>query len=317
MPGGSNALANETGLDDLRTRYLDDPLKFYEETPAGEARRKLHRLLYQKIVDDAIRKEHDPAGKNGKVLAKIITDYLPERIDEAKTHLAAERNYRLKNVQSVRRPEMLALRKEFLDLGDMKNAAVVLEKWFEQKETEHRRRGVEGLLDLATEYEYREDLVEDAAEKKEIHKEVVALLMEAYRKNRGFGTTQRRLEGYGFQLKNGAWKTPEQMEQFRNTPIQKALAEGRVEPKMTNAQVLTALGKPDRVTRVLTKRNVIELWAYGAPDETPLVVRLVRLRNRKVSLVTDWKQLGVVQVVLPEEETPEPENPNVETEPAT
>jgi len=312
--GGSTALANETGLDDLRTRYLADPLKFYEETPVAETRRKLHRLLYQKIVDDAIREERGPDGKNGKLVAKIITDYLPERIDEADAYISAERNWRLQNVQTFLRPEMLALWKEYVELGDKKNAAAALEKWFEQKETEHRRRGIDGLLDLATEYEYREDLVEQESEKLEIHKQVIALLMEAFRRNPGFGTTQRRLEGYGYQLKDGVWKTPAQMELFRNTPRQKAMAEGRVVPGMTNDEVFTSLGKPDRVTRVLTARNVIELWAYGAPDETPLVVRLVRSGNRQVSIVTDWKQLRVeTKAVLPEE-TPEPENPNVETE---
>ena len=83
---------------------------------------------------------------------------------------------------------------------------------------------------------------------------------------------------------------------------------------MTNDEVFTSLGKPDRVTRVLTARNVIELWAYGAPDETPLVVRLVRSGNRQVSIVTDWKQLRVETEAVLHEETPEPENPNVETE---
>ena len=70
------------------------------------------------------------------------------------------------------------------------------------------------------------------------------------------------------------------------------------------------------MTRVLTARNVIELWAYGAPDETPLVVRLVRTGNRKVSIVTEWKQLRA-EAESPPVETPavqaEPENPNVET----
>lgn len=312
LPGGSTALAEETSLEKLRTGYQADPLKYYEETADPAVRRKLHRVLYQRIVDDALAEEQSPDGRNGKVLAKIITDYLPERIDEAKTHIAAERNWRLKNVESFRRPEMLALRAEFLELGDKQNAATALDKWFDQKETEHRQRGVDGLLDLATEYEYREDIVETEKEKQDAHKEVIALLREAFRKNPGLGTTQARLEGYGYKLQDGIWKTPAQMEQFRNTPRQKAMAEGRVVPGMTNDEVFKSLGKPDRVTRVLTARSVIELWAYGAPDETPLVVRLVRTGNRKISVVSDWKQLRAEPDAPPEEE-PESENPNLET----
>lgn len=314
LPGGSTALAEEADVEKLRTGYLADPLKYYDGTADAAVRRKLHRLLYQKIVDDALDQEKAPDGRNGKILARIITDYLPERIDEATAHIAAERNWRLKNVESFRRPEMLALRKEYLDLSEKENAAKALDNWFKQKQTEHRQRGVDGLLDLATEYEYREDLVETEAEKQKAHREVIALLMEAFRKNPGLGTTQARLEGYGYKLKGGVWRTPAQMEQFRNTPRQRAMTEGRVVPGMTHDEVFKSLGRPDRVTRVLTARNVIELWAYGAPDETPLVVRLVRTGNRKVSIVTDWKQLRAEPDAIPEE-APEsdPENPNVET----
>jgi hypothetical protein len=314
LPGGSDALPEETGLDKLRAGYLAGVLKFYDETPDPAVRRKLHRLLYQTIVADALDQEKSPDGKNGKVLAKILTDYLPERIDEAKTYIAAERNWRLKNVQNKDRREMIALQEEFLEIGDKQNAALTLKKWFDQQETEQRRRGVDGLLQLATEYEYRMDMVTAEEEKERLHKVVTELLLDAFRKNQGLGTTQTRLEGYGFQLKDGVWRTPAQMEQFRNTPRQRAMAEGRVVPGMTNDEVFKSLGKPDRVTRVLTARNVIELWAYGAPDETPLVVRLVRTGNRKVSVVTDWKQLRE-EAKAPPEEAPESEtgNPNVET----
>lgn len=312
LPGGSDPLAEDDSVLKQRTRYLDDPLKIYDETAEDAIRRQLHRIMYQQMVSDAIGKEEDGEGKNGKVIAKIITDYLPERIDEAKKYITAERNWRLKNVQTIPRPEMLALRQEFLDIGDQSSAAKALESWFEMKETELRRRGVDGLLDLATAYEIRYDIVDDEDEKKEVHSKVIALLMDAYRRNPGSGTTQNRLEGYGYRLRDGAWKTPEQMEQFRNTPRQRAMAEGRVDADMTNSEVIKSLGRPDRVTRILTAKSVIELWAYGAPDETPLVVRLVRTGNRKSSVVTHWKQLAVSAPAASVEEAEPESEPNVE-----
>ena len=296
LPGGGDALADTSVVKDLKTRYFVDPQKFYDETSSDEvARKKLHRILYQKVVEEAIRKEEDPDGKNGKVVARIIKDYLPERINEADAYLVAERNWRLKNVASFLRPEMLSLREEFVKLGEREKAADVLEKWFAKKDSELRRQGVDGLLDLASEYEIRHDLLEDdeTAEKKRIHDRIIEILMDAYRKNSDLGSTKRRLEEYGYRLRDGKWKTPEEIEKHLNTPRQRAMAEGRVVAGMTDKEVVKSLGKPDRVSRILTARTVIELWAYGAPDETPLVVRLVRTGNRSQSIVTHWKQLAV------------------------
>lgn len=296
LPGGGDALADTSVVKDLKTRYFVDPQKFYDETSSDEVtRKKLHRILYQKVVEEAIRKEEDPDGKNGKVVARIIKDYLPERINEADAYLVAERNWRLKNVASFLRPEMLSLREEFVKLGEREKAAEVLGKWFAKKDSELRRQGVDGLLDLASEYEIRHDLLEgdETAEKKRIHDRIIEILMDAYRKNSDLGSTKRRLEEYGYRLRDGKWKTPEEIEKHLNTPRQRAMAEGRVVAGMTDKEVVKSLGKPDRVSRILTARTVIELWAYGAPDETPLVVRLVRTGNRSQSIVTHWKQLAV------------------------
>lgn len=296
LAGGGDPLADTSVVKDLKTRYFVDPQKFYDEASGDEVtRKKLHRILYQKVVEEAIKKEEDPDGKNGKVVAKIIKDYLPERIDEADGYIVAERNWRLKNVASFLRPEMLSLREEFVKLGEREKAAEVFEKWFAKKDSELRRQGVDGLLDLASEYEIRHDLLDDdeTAEKKRIHDRIIEILMDAYRKNPDLGSTKRRLEEYGYRLRDGEWKTPEEIEQFLNTPRQRAMAEGRVVPGMTGKEVVKSLGKPDRVSRILTARTVIELWAYGAPDETPLVVRLVRTGNRSKSIVTHWKQLAV------------------------
>lgn len=305
LAGGGDPLADTSVVKDLKTRYFVDPQKFYDEAAGDEVtRKKLHRILYQKVVEEAIGKEESPDGKNGKVVAKIIKDYLPERIDEAEAYIVAERNWRLKNVASFLRPEMLALREEFVKLGEREKAAEVLEKWFAKKESELRRQGVDGLLDLASEYEIRHDLLDDddTDELKAVHEKIIQTLMDAYRKNPVHRSTKRRLEEYGYRLRNGDWKTPEEMEQFLNTPRQRAMAEGRVVAGMTGVQVVKSLGKPDRVSRILTARSVIELWAYGAPGETPLVVRLVRIGNRSKSIVTHWKQLAVAPPRLESDE---------------
>ena len=201
---------------------------------------------------------------------------------------------------------MLSLREEFVKLGEREKAAQVFEKWFSRKDSELRRQGVDGLLDLASEYEIRHDVLDDdeTAEKKRIHDRIIEILMDAYRKNPDLGSTKRRLEEYGYRLRDGEWKTPKEIEKFLNTPRQRAMAEGRVVPGMTDKEVVKSLGKPDRVSRILTARTVIELWAYGAPDETPLVVRLVRTGNRTTSFVTHWKQLSVAP---PRSKTEEPD----------
>ncbi|MFP6764973.1 MAG: hypothetical protein VB858_15205 [Planctomycetaceae bacterium] len=313
LPGAGDPVASQIDVKELRKRYQNDPLKLYEDSDVEVIRHRLHRLLYQQIVEKAILEKEEPDGRNGKIIAKIITDYLPERIAEVTAYQAEERNWRLKNVQTFPRSEMIKLRGEFLDIDDRDSAAQALEKWFSRKETELRIRGVDGLLDLATEYEIRYDLVDNEQEKDRIQKKIVMLLMDAYRKNPGFGTTSSRLEELGYRLRDGVWRTPTEMKRFHSAPRQRAMAEGRIVRGMTDVEVVKALGKPDRVCRILTARNVIELWAFGKADESILVVRLIRSGNRKVSVVTDWKQIrqisaqpqtelesGSVDSVLPE-----------------
>ena len=291
LPGAGTPIPEEDNTVELRKRYRNDPLKLYDDSDVESIRHQLHRFLYQEIVQQAIQRKEEPDGRNGKVIAKIIKDYLPGRIAEVDAYLAAERNWRLKNVRTFRRAEMIELRKEFLDLDDTDSAAQTLETWFEQKETELRTRGVDGLLDLATEYEIRYDLVDNKQEKERIQERIVALLIDAYHKNPGFGTTSSRLEGFGYRLRDGVWRTPAEVKKFNSAPRQRAMAEGLVIPGMTDAEVIKARGKPDRVSRILTARSVIELWAYGKMDEAPLVVRLIRSGNRKVSIVTGEKRV--------------------------
>ena len=104
-------------------------------------------------------------------------------------------------------------------------------------------------------------------------------------------STSSRLEGFGYRLRDGVWRTPAEVKKFNSAPRQRAMAEGLVVPGMTDAEVIKARGKPDRVSRILTARSVIELWAYGKMDEAPLVVRLIRSGNRKVSIVTGEKRV--------------------------
>ena len=291
LPGAEQPISEKDNVADLRRQYRDDPLKLYADTEVETRRNQIHRLLYQEIVEQAIQRKEEPDGRNGKMIAKIITDYLPERITEVEAQLDAERNWRLKNVQTFRRAEMIALRKEFLELDDTDSAAQALEKWFARKEIELRTRGLDGLLDLATEYEIRYDLVDDRQEKERIQKKTVALLIDAYHKNPGFGTTSSRLEEYGYRLRDGVWRTPAEVKTFNSDPRQRAMAEGLVVAGMTGVEVIKARGKPDRVCRILTARSVIELWTYGTTEESPLVVRLVRSGNRKFSVVTDEKRV--------------------------
>ena len=281
LPGAETPTEENADLLKLRKDYLESPKQVYDEETQIETRRKLHRVLYREIILDGIDQLEEPTGKNGAKIAKLVEQYLPEEKSLAESYYAKERNWRLSQVASFRRREMLELREEFQKLGQEDKADQALERWFREREKLLRDEGADGLVELAAEYD---DLLNDP------HR-AIDILLEAYRANSGLGLIQDRLEAYGYKLIDGEWKGPREIEELMNTPINRAMREGRVIPRMTNTQVVKTLGRPDSVTRILTAKNVIEYWVYGqAPSRTS--IRMYRPRHRRVSYVMSVNQLN-------------------------
>ena len=265
----------------LRKAWQESPLTGYRTTKSLSVRNQYHRLLYQEIMLESIQIDAHPDGKNGKEIASRLRREVPEFGALADQYVTDELDWRLKNITTLSRFDMLALQREFEERGEPDNAEQAIDDWFRNREAQLLKQGVDGLIDLATEYE---ELMNDK-------NEAIRLLLMADRKKPGIGIVGERLERHGYEYMDDQWRDPDEVRERRNTAINVAMREGRVTKGMTAAQVEKTLGRPMAKTRILTGRNVIEYWMFGTSGAR-LSVRLQRLANRREPIVDAISQLA-------------------------
>jgi len=279
LPGAGTPLPNLP--EAFRKAWQGAPLTGYRTTTSLSARNQHHRLLYQAIMLESIQIDAHPDGKNGKEIASRLRREVPEFGALADQYITDELNWRLKNVTTLSRFDMLALQRELRERNEPDKAQQAIDEWFRNREAELLKQGVDGLIDLASEYE---ELMDDEGE-------AIRLLLMADRKKPGIGIVGERLERHGYEYIDDEWRDPEAVRERRNTAINVAMREGRVTKGMTAKQVEKTLGRPTAKTRILTGRNVIEYWMFGTSG-TRLSVRLQRLANRREPIVDAISQLG-------------------------
>ena len=266
---------------EFRDRWKQEPLRVYEEATFGFE--QMHRFLYQEIALDSIRKATLSDGRNGRSIATRLRQELPEFNDLADELVSKELKWRIQNVTNFKIDEMLALRELLLDAGDAEQADIALRNWFKDRETKLRKEGIDGLIELAS---LHETLFPDGA------RDAVKVLLEAEQRKPGSSIVRNRLESHGYQLINGDWKSSDEVRDFENSPINRAMREGRVIPGMTQEQVRRALGAPTSISRLLTARHVIEYWTYGGTERSSrLTIRLSRQTQRRSAIVVDSREV--------------------------
>lgn len=290
LPGANQSVDDLSAVD--RPQWLQSPLAFYESATV-EARQRLHRYLYQQIMREGIEKQASPDGRNGQEIAALFRLHLPEMPKLADEYRDRELAYRRSQILKATRAEMLVLCEDLEKLGRKEESEAVFREWFQNRERELRLQGVDGLVELASEYE---TLIEGSQQK------VVDLLMEVERKRPGSNFVAERLEAYGYRMLNGKWAGAAEAAAIENLPINRAMREGRVIRGMTASQVRRTLGEPAVKSRLLTARNVVELWSYGGGSSTSrLTVRMARS-----SRVGDGVVIAVVDGSSPTGANPAP-----------
>ncbi len=279
LPGA--AVPAPTVDQEFRDRWKEEPLRVYEEATFGFE--QMHRFLYQEISLDSIQQEAHPDGRNGRAVAKRLRQEVPEFSDMADEFVRKELDWRIQNVTQLKIDEMLALRESLLDAGSADKADEALRNWFKDRETKLRKEGIDGLIELAS---LHETLFPDGA------RDAIEVLLEAEHRKPGSSIVRQRLESHGYRQINGDWKSSDEVRDFENSPINRAMREGRVIPGMTQEQVRRALGEPTSVSRLLTARHVIEYWVYGGNDRSSrLTIRLSRQTQRESAIVVDSREV--------------------------
>lgn len=272
LPGARDP-ADEPEPDEV-AEWRISPLAYYQAAPES-LRPFLHRLLYQQIMLQSIEKKAAPDGKNGREIAEEVELRIPELNSVAAKYRQMEQVWRISHVVELPREEVLALQKELAEEGREEEGDQVFKRWFKQLEIELEAKGAEGLAELASAYE---DLLDDS-------ETAVQLLLKAERIKPGISYISDRLEAYGYRQINGSWKRADEAGPDRSSPIEIAMRQGRVIRGMTSQQVQKTLGVPDRVTRVMTSRSVIEYWVYSTSSRSGMSIRIARPINRKEGIV--------------------------------
>ncbi len=291
LPGFDQPLIG--GEAELRMTYWRSPVDYYDGfapsktvtvAVSEQQRRKLHRVLYSEMILESLRRRVRPDGGNGKEIADEMARLLPERPDLPAIYRDQEMAFRVAQVEKLTLPELNALRQELIALNRGDVSRDVFNRWFAHREGTLRKQGADGLLELAELYQ---TAYEGPRDKRRI---VIELLREVDQLRPGLEQVRAALATFGLQFRNGRWMTDAEVREEENSPLNRAIREGKVIVGMTPDQVRKAIGVPTSVTRCLTNRQVVEYWAYR---ETKLAVKFSRQSQRPETTVTAVLEMSV------------------------
>jgi hypothetical protein len=256
-------------LPKLSENYWDNPIQVYHE--ADEAKRlRLHRIFYREIVLQRILSQAAPGGSNGFEIADRIEHHLPEMFDLAETYRDRELAFKLSNVASFRRAEVLALQEQFRRRKQPEQARQVIVDWLSARRERLRPDDAEGILNVSREYI---DLLEDRSS-------AVETLIAAHRRNPFLKAIPEQLGRYGYTWKDGRWLPEGEAAERSADPVRQAMREGRVAEGMTPEQVRKTLGAPTSIVRAASAGHISEVWCYGDHNASRITIHFQR-RSRQ------------------------------------
>lgn len=248
-----------------RKRYLADQVaEFQKATP--EQRQRMIRWFYSQIVLDQILKGLAEGGSNGFKIAADIKKQLPERPDLARQYEQMQLSFDFHRIDELPRQYVLDLAKEYQQRGDQTKAKQTLENWVEARRKKLEPGDADGRVSVAR------DLMELTGNRPG----AVKLLLQAWELNPKSAETAAMLGRLGYMLHEDKWLDPQEVKEFRDDPIRKAIRNGTVVAGMNRDQVKKALGAPTQVGRSISGGAINELWIYGEAGNQGLIIQLSR-----------------------------------------
>ena len=105
-------------------------------------------------------------------------------------------------------------------------------------------------------------------------------------------------------LQKDQWLNPEEVKEFRDDPIRKAIRNGTVVAGMNRDQVKKVLGAPTQIGRSISGGKINELWIYGETSSQSLVIQLARKRRSDELTVVRIRNAQLSPAPLPEAADP-------------
>lgn len=253
-----------------RKAYLENQNQVFQK--ANQMQRKnLVRWFYSELLLSDILKKLEAGGSNGFEIATLISKQLPERTDLVKQYQNMQLDFDFNRIEELPRQYVLDLSQEYQQRGNKVKAKQTLTNWLGGRQKKLDPNDADGRVRLAR------DLIEIVNDKASAEK----LLLQAWKLNPKSTEAATLMRRMGFMLQNDKWLTPQEVKDYRNDPIRKAIRNGTVIAGMNRAQVKKSLGAPTQIGRSFSGGEINELWIYGEAGSQALVIQLARKKRSK------------------------------------
>lgn len=262
LPGSAKALKEYPA--DLKKRYEQEPLGVYHDS-TDDVRSQLHRLLYASVVIKSILDDATRSGSNGDLIADRLEKDVPEAKELIQQYRAQKLAWRVEQSESATRAEIEQLATDLRAVQQADQARMVLTKWLKGRESRLREDGPLGLLQLADEYLA---LLQDEPK-------AVSFLVEANRIDPLFDNVSNKLTSLGYEKSGGLWVKSTGQKPVVPMPDPQQFIPTAIAIGMNATTARLAMGgRPTSVARFVAKGKTSEVWSYGQPGTSRLVIRL-------------------------------------------
>ncbi len=263
LPGSAESLPQFP--PELKQRYERESLTLYRESPEA-TRRQLHRLFYASVILKAIESEAATDGRDGTVIAERIEQAVPEEKALAEKYREAKLAWRLARAATATRQEIEQLAGDCRARQQPVQARQALQTWLQAREGRLREDGSLGLVQQADDHLA---LLNDETK-------AAALLKEAYKLDPSLDEVTRRLESLGYRLERGSWTRAAATKPAADVPKPDAPPTTGIVIGMTASALRTVQGRPESIGRAITGDGLVEVWSYGTPGTSRVIVHLAR-----------------------------------------
>lgn len=236
----------------VANKYFEKPTETYK-VASIEERATLERQFYLHVATIKIVDHVDGSGKNALLISKELKKEVPERTALIERYAKIGLKYESDRVSVMTRQEMLDLAGRYEKRDETEKVTEIKKNWLNARERLYSDNGARGLVDLAEEWI---QLLNDRPKAAKFY-------IAAWKQNSQYPLVASWLRQNGYALHKGEWVPKELVPPSRESVMDKAIREGRIEKGMTTTQVKTAMGvAPDSIVRFATNGKVTELWLY-------------------------------------------------------
>ncbi len=269
LPGSLIPLTSLQGV--VFDQFRKSPLSTFQNAN-DHARRQLSRLFYLQILREEYRRRLRKNERDGDALAEQYQKIAPDDPKTAHSFRQIALSFRLDNITSVRRNEVLELAKEYRAQNKPEMAQTALKTWLDYRAAQLNKAGPADYVATALDYE---QWFSD-------HDKAIEILLEAIKRFPEDQELRSQLARRDYIEKDKQWVSRKSLPKTMPDKIQQAMQAGRIVKGMTREQVARSLGAPKTVSRFASARQTVLIWNY--PDAR-LAVQFIRRPEKSSYLV--------------------------------